>query len=177
MSVVEPGSAGAGLVARVIAILTKPRETWDEIDAESSDIGGIYRGYVAPLAAIPAVCGAIDPVRNVAVVVLIPTVRSKPSSRTSGPLGTAIGVISHCCKYALGSPVYPWCSLASASPSAGKGLLPRAIGMRINGSTGTRVEAGASVDDVGALVGAAVAAMVGTATESVTSGDVGGAAV
>jgi hypothetical protein len=59
MSVVEPGSAGAGLVARVVAILTKPRETWDEIDAESSDIGGIYRGYVAPLAAIPAVCGAV----------------------------------------------------------------------------------------------------------------------
>ena len=59
MSVVEPGSSGPGLVARVSGILLRPNETWDVIDAESSDIGEIYRGYVVPLAAIPAVCGAI----------------------------------------------------------------------------------------------------------------------
>ena len=59
MTVVEPGSSGPGLVARVSAILLKPNATWDVIDAESSDIGEIYRGYVVPLAAIPAVCGAI----------------------------------------------------------------------------------------------------------------------
>lgn len=59
MSVVEPGSSGPGLVARASAILLRPNETWDAIDAESSDIGEIYRGYVVPLAAIPAVCGAI----------------------------------------------------------------------------------------------------------------------
>jgi hypothetical protein len=59
MNVVEPGSPGANLFARVGAILTKPQETWDVIDAESTEIGDLYRGYVAPLAAIPAVCGAV----------------------------------------------------------------------------------------------------------------------
>ena len=59
MNVVEPGSPGANLFARASAILTKPQETWDVIDAESTEIGDLYRGYVAPLAAIPAVCGAV----------------------------------------------------------------------------------------------------------------------
>jgi hypothetical protein len=59
MNVVEPGSAGASLIARASAILTKPAETWDVIDAETTQISDIYKTYVAPLAAIPAVCGAI----------------------------------------------------------------------------------------------------------------------
>jgi len=59
MNVVEPGSAGASLIARASAILTKPVETWDVIDAETTQIPDIYKTYVAPLAAIPAVCGAI----------------------------------------------------------------------------------------------------------------------
>ncbi|WP_337187251.1 Yip1 family protein [Phenylobacterium sp.] len=59
MSVVEPGSAGAGLVARVKDILTKPSPTWDVIDGERPTVGQLYTGYIAPLAAIPAVCGAV----------------------------------------------------------------------------------------------------------------------
>jgi hypothetical protein len=59
MNVVEPGSAGASLIARASAILTRPAETWDVIDAETTQIPDIYKTYVAPLAAIPAVCGAI----------------------------------------------------------------------------------------------------------------------
>src|SRR5258705_2976116 len=59
MNVVEPGSAGASLIARAGAILTKPNETWDVIDAEQTEIPNLYKTYVAPLAAIPAVCGAI----------------------------------------------------------------------------------------------------------------------
>ncbi|MEW5687754.1 MAG: Yip1 family protein [Pseudomonadota bacterium] len=59
MSVVEPGSAGAGLVARVKALLTRPAATWDEIAAEPATVGGLFRGYVLPLSAIPAVAGAI----------------------------------------------------------------------------------------------------------------------
>jgi len=59
MSVVEPGSAGAGLIGRVKDILTKPDPTWDVIDGEPATIAGIYRGYVIPLAAIPAVAGFI----------------------------------------------------------------------------------------------------------------------
>ncbi|MDZ4370065.1 MAG: Yip1 family protein [Phenylobacterium sp.] len=59
MSVVEPGPASAGLVGRVKDILTKPRPTWDVIDGERPSVGQLYTGYVMPLAAIPAVCGAI----------------------------------------------------------------------------------------------------------------------
>jgi len=59
MSVVEPGSASAGLVARVKGILLKPSETWDVIDREPATIGGLYSGYVMLLAAIPAVCSLI----------------------------------------------------------------------------------------------------------------------
>lgn len=59
MSVIEPGAATAGLVVRVKAILLRPTETWEVIDREPATIGGLYRTYVVPLAAIPAVCGLI----------------------------------------------------------------------------------------------------------------------
>jgi hypothetical protein len=59
MNVVEPGSAGASLFSRVGAILMRPRETWDLIDAETPQISELYKSYVAPLAAIPAVCGMV----------------------------------------------------------------------------------------------------------------------
>ena len=59
MSVVEPGSATSGLIDRVKNILLKPKETWAVIDGEAATVGGLYKSYVIPLAAIPAVCGAI----------------------------------------------------------------------------------------------------------------------
>jgi hypothetical protein len=59
MSVVEPGSAASGIVARVKSILLQPKATWEVIDGEPATIGGLYRGYIIPLAAIPAICGAI----------------------------------------------------------------------------------------------------------------------
>lgn len=59
MSVLEPGSARAGLIARVKNILMQPTATWDVIDGEAATIGGLYRSYVIPLAAIPAVCSMI----------------------------------------------------------------------------------------------------------------------
>lgn len=59
MSVVEPGTAGRGLVERVKSILMQPDATWDVIDAEPATVGELYKSYVVPLAAIPAVCGAI----------------------------------------------------------------------------------------------------------------------
>jgi hypothetical protein len=59
MSVVEPGAAGAGLIGRVKDILLKPSATWDVIDTEPATIGGLYRSYVIPLAAIPAICSFI----------------------------------------------------------------------------------------------------------------------
>ena len=59
MSLVEPGSASAGLVARVKAILLKPAETWDVIDGERPTVGSLYTGYVMPLASIPVICTLI----------------------------------------------------------------------------------------------------------------------
>lgn len=56
MSTVESGSGGAGLVGRVKDILLRPTETWRTIEAEPATIGGLYRGWVIPLAAIPPIC-------------------------------------------------------------------------------------------------------------------------
>ncbi len=57
MSISDPRIAQSGIVARVKAVLTQPTAVWDTIDGEAATIGGLYRGYVIPLAAIPAVCG------------------------------------------------------------------------------------------------------------------------
>ncbi|MBT9469555.1 MAG: Yip1 family protein [Pseudomonadota bacterium] len=59
MSAVEPGTASAGLVERVKSILLRPSATWDVIDVEPATISGLYKGYVIPLALIPAVAGLI----------------------------------------------------------------------------------------------------------------------
>lgn len=59
MSIIEPGTASAGLIARVRALLTKPNETWGVIADEPATEGGLFRGYVIPLAAIPAVAGTV----------------------------------------------------------------------------------------------------------------------
>ncbi|MDP3853276.1 Yip1 family protein [Phenylobacterium sp.] len=59
MSAVEPGSATSGLVERVKAILLQPTATWEVIDGEPATIGGLYKGYIIPLALIPAVAGLL----------------------------------------------------------------------------------------------------------------------
>jgi len=53
------GAHAAGLIARVKAILLAPSATWPAIAAEPSSAGAIYRGYVAPLAAIGVVAAFI----------------------------------------------------------------------------------------------------------------------
>ena len=52
---------GSRLIARAAAILARPGRTWTEIADEPVDEAGLFARYVAPLAAIPAVCGAIGP--------------------------------------------------------------------------------------------------------------------
>ena len=58
MSVVE-GPKSAGLVARVQAILMRPKSEWEVIDAEMATTQGLFTGYVCILAAIPALCSLI----------------------------------------------------------------------------------------------------------------------
>lgn len=45
------------LKSRVINILTKPQQEWPVISAESTDIATLYKEYIAPLAAVPVICG------------------------------------------------------------------------------------------------------------------------
>lgn len=47
------------LVERAKNILLQPKSEWAVVEAEPATIGGIYAGYVAILALIPAVCAAI----------------------------------------------------------------------------------------------------------------------
>jgi len=55
----ETAAYNSNLVARAQNILFKPAEEWVRIDAEPDTIGRIYKGYVLPLAAIPALAGLI----------------------------------------------------------------------------------------------------------------------
>ncbi|MFI4965159.1 MAG: Yip1 family protein [Caulobacterales bacterium] len=48
-----------GLIGRVLNLILHPHETWDAIDEEYATIEGLYRGWVLPLAAIPAVARAV----------------------------------------------------------------------------------------------------------------------
>lgn len=59
MTIIEPGSAHAGLVARVKNLLLQPSATWDDIDREPATVSGLMTGYVMILAAIPAICGTL----------------------------------------------------------------------------------------------------------------------
>lgn len=47
------------LVSRVKGILLSPKSEWATIDTEPATVGGLYTGYIVPLAAIPAVAGFI----------------------------------------------------------------------------------------------------------------------
>jgi Yip1 domain len=59
MSAPPPVAVRASLVNRVKAILMQPKSEWQVIDGEPATIASIYMGYVVPLAAIPAICGAV----------------------------------------------------------------------------------------------------------------------
>lgn len=58
MSIVDGGSS-SNLIQRVQDILLRPKPTWDVIDGEPATVKGLYVGYIAILAAIPAIAGVI----------------------------------------------------------------------------------------------------------------------
>jgi len=49
------------LAGRVGAVLTRPRATWRVIAEEPASVRELFKGYVAPLAAVPALCGLVGP--------------------------------------------------------------------------------------------------------------------
>src|SRR5436190_14943719 len=59
MSSVEPGSRARNILDRAKELILRPVPTWDVIDAEEATIEGLYRGWVIPLAAVPAVSSAV----------------------------------------------------------------------------------------------------------------------
>jgi hypothetical protein len=59
MTAVNESAERPGLVARAKNIILTPGAEWERIDREPATIKGIYLGYVAPLAAIPAIFGLI----------------------------------------------------------------------------------------------------------------------
>jgi hypothetical protein len=54
MSVVEQ-TKPAGLVPRVIGILTRPKAEWDVVAGEAASVQGLFMGYAAILALLPAI--------------------------------------------------------------------------------------------------------------------------
>lgn len=53
------GEMTSRLVTRVRAVLLRPRDEWRLIDGERSDALTLYRGYIAPLAAIAPIAGLV----------------------------------------------------------------------------------------------------------------------
>ena len=47
------------LPTRIINLLTNPRDEWDAIANEATDITSLYREYIGLLAIIPALCISI----------------------------------------------------------------------------------------------------------------------
>ena len=77
---------GAGVIVRAFRIVVAPARTWAAIAAEPADAHGLFPRYVAPLAAIPAVCGVAGPLQfgfNIANVGVV-----------MSPLGLILGALA-----------------------------------------------------------------------------------
>jgi len=55
----NPGLMFRNLIDRAKRLLLQPQTEWQAIDAETMTVAGIYKGWVLPLAAIPALAGLI----------------------------------------------------------------------------------------------------------------------
>lgn len=79
----------SSLVNRARNMIVAPKPEWPVIDGEPTGIGDIYRSYVFPLAAIPAVAGLIGNMLF-GVSVLGTTVRMSPVAAISGAITTYV---------------------------------------------------------------------------------------
>ena len=59
MARADPDEPRAGVMARAARILRRPSGAWDEIADEPVSPRELHGRYVAPMAAVPAVCGAL----------------------------------------------------------------------------------------------------------------------
>ena len=78
------------LQTRVINILSKPMQEWPVIASESTDVAALYKEYIMPLAAIPAICGFLG---ITLIGVTIPLVGQIRTPMVSGLAGLIVGYV------------------------------------------------------------------------------------
>lgn len=73
-----------GLVDRVKNILLNPRQEWEVIDGEVTTPADLYKGYIIPLAAIPAIAQAVGNSVFGITIPLVGTYRTPVGSAITG---------------------------------------------------------------------------------------------
>ena len=78
------------LQTRVVNILSKPAQEWPVIASESTDVAALYKEYIIPLAAIPAICGFLG---MTLIGVTMPLVGQLRTPMVSGLAGMIVGYV------------------------------------------------------------------------------------
>jgi hypothetical protein len=78
------------LQTRVINILSKPKHEWPVIASEATDVATLYKEYIMPLAAIPAICQFLG---MTLIGVTIPLVGQIRTPMASGLAGLVVGYV------------------------------------------------------------------------------------
>jgi hypothetical protein len=78
------------LQTRVINILTKPAQEWPVIASESTGVAALYKEYIIPLAAIPAICGFLG---MTLIGVTVPLMGQIRTPMFSGLAGLVVGYV------------------------------------------------------------------------------------
>ncbi|HLI64757.1 MAG TPA: Yip1 family protein [Caulobacteraceae bacterium] len=89
-----PIPSPTSLIARAQAILFKPTAVWDEIDAEPATVRGLFTGYAAILAAIPALSSFLGSVAFSALFGAYGLVRGLISGLVTAVLMYALSLVS-----------------------------------------------------------------------------------
>jgi len=95
MSAREPQPRPWSPAGRAAALILRPRRTWRTIAQEPADGAQLYRRYVGPLAAVPAVCGVIGGLlfgSGIAGIEIRPSVPGLLAEAALNYLFTLIGV-------------------------------------------------------------------------------------
>jgi uncharacterized membrane protein len=84
------GEPAMNLQSRVINIVSKPKQEWPVIASEAADVASLYKEYIVPLAAIPAVCGFLG---MTFIGVTIPLVGQFRTPIASGLAGLVVAYV------------------------------------------------------------------------------------
>lgn len=101
LTMADETGAGTSLVERIKRILLEPNQEWDRIDAEPMTVGGIFKSWILPLAAIPALASLIGMLLFGAVTVLGITYRPPIGMLLANAITTYVFTTSGVYLYAL----------------------------------------------------------------------------